>query len=245
MKRIFFLFTIIFLLLNTVAAYASQETSENPENKINSVDQIKNKVASRVAELKLVEKKGLVGTVEKVDNNQIRIIDLNNKVRIIDVDELTNFSSNDNDDFGLSDISKGSKISAVGLYNKESERLLARYITETNIPVFLSGVISDKDSKNYTITLSTEDNKDFKVDIEKITKSYELTDNELEEAGFTKIEASQNALVIGYPDPKEENRLSATKILVIPNLPQNPKINFNKKAEQSVSSPASPTPQDE
>jgi hypothetical protein len=241
MKKVLFIFFIILLIPQTTLA-VSEDRNENTTKKINSVDQIKNKVASRVAELKLVEKRGIVGIVESVDNNQIRINDLNGKTRIIDVDELTKFSSSDSDNFDISYISKGTKISTIGLYNKESERLLARFVNEINIPIFLAGVISDKNNYEFTLELITEDGKNYNIDIENTTKSYSISGEELENTGFSKMDLLKNALVFGFKDPKNENRISATKIIVFPQLPHNPKIVITNKSSTKFSKTVSPSP---
>lgn len=225
---LFVIFTVAFPA-NSVAQTKTPTNSAIPTSdeiqKINAkVDELKDKVASRVAQLKLVERRGTIGTVESVSDTQITVNDLNNKRRIIDVDELTKFSSNENDSFGISDIKKGSKISSIGLYNKESQRLLARFVNEISIPLFLHGVISAKDEDEFTITLSTEDGTNYIIDFEKITKSFVYSEGELNDSGFTKIQIDQNAIISGYTDPDEENRVTASRIITFTDLPKNPKI---------------------
>lgn len=245
MKKIIFTLIIVFLIAPDFA-YA-QTTEEEQGSK---VDLIKTKVASRVAELKLVEKRGVVGVVESAAGNEIKVNDLNDKTRIIEVDELTKFNSGDNDEFGISDIKKGTKISAIGLYNKDSRKLLARFVNEISIPVFLNGVISGKDDEEFTITLTTEDEKKYTVDIEKITKSFSYADGELETSGFTKIETMQNALVIGFFDPKDDKKITANRIITFPNVPTNPRIEVeNEPTSKPSAKPSkflspSPTPKE-
>lgn len=240
---IIILFVSLIFPVNTLAQTKTPAKSAIPTSdeiqKINSkIDELKNKVASRVAELKLVERRGTVGTVDSVTDTQVIITDLNENRRIIEVDELTKFSSTEDNSFGISDIKKGSRISAVGLYNKESQRLLARFLNEVSIPLFLHGIISEKDEDEFTLTLSTEDGKNLIVDIEKITKTSAYTKGELDDSGFTKILIGQNAIVVGYPDSKDENRITSSRIIIIPDLPKNPKIQIE------TSSPT-PTPASE
>jgi Rad3-related DNA helicase len=242
MKKLFLVLIVILFLPQTSFAQTNNTDGARSSKKINSIDQIKNKVASRVAELRLVEKRGIVGMVENADNNEIRLSDLNGKTRIIDVDELTKFSSQESDSYDISDISKGSKISVIGLYNKESERLLARFVNEISIPVFLSGVISDKNDEESSIKLKTEDDKQYDVDIEKTTKSFSFTNKDLEKIGFSEIETLKNIIVLGFTDPKNNNRISASKIIVFPNLPQNPKIIIDNKQNLKPSKTTSPSP---
>lgn len=243
MKRIFLFFLLFSLTFPGVSFALSPTQTKIPSSegieKINEkVDQLKNKIASRVAELNLVEKRGIIGVVQNASDTQITVSDLNGKNRIIDVDEFTKFSSVDDDSFGVSDIKKGSRISILGLYNKDSHRLLARFIKEITIPIFLYGVISGKDEEDFTINLTIEDGTIYAVDVEKITKTFEYSKGELETSGFSKIQALQNALVIGFPDPKEKEQITAGRVIIFPNLPKNPKIPVIK---ESISPSPAPT----
>lgn len=254
-KLILFTLIILILIVPKTAFGQTADTSptdkpsitESPDNSDTDstnqkIDQIKDKVTSKVAKLKLVEKRAVVGTVDSVSGNQLRLNDLNDKTRIIDVDELTKYSSEEDNNFDLSSIKKGTKISVIGLYNKDSERLLARFVNEISIPVFLNGVISGKDDKEYTLNLSTDDGKEYIIDVEDITKSFSFSEGDLKSSGFSKLNAMQNAIVIGYPDPKKSDRITASRIIVFPNVPKNPRIDVEIKEPTETKSP-SPTPE--
>jgi len=123
----------------TPSVFAQSDTNEETNGSSlpssETLDAIKDKVASRVAELNLVEKRGIIGDVDSITDTQIIINTISGKRRIIDVDEFTNFSGNLE---GISDIEVGSSISILGLFNKDSERLLARFISEVSIPKYLN-----------------------------------------------------------------------------------------------------------
>ena len=244
MKRILIILLLCLIFLPSITLAQTKTptqkvpTSDEIEKISDKVDELKDKVASRVAQLKLVEKRGIVGKVERVSDIQITLDDLNGKTRIIDVDELTKFSSENNSSFGISDVKKGSVISVLGLYNKESQRLLARFLNEIEIPLTLIGVVSKKDDENFTITLSTEDGTNYLVDIERITKTYVYDEGKLAQSGFSKIEIRENAIVLGFADPKEKNRLTGSRVITFPNLPNNPRIPI---FEEDIKSSPTPT----
>lgn len=223
MKKIILLLILIFLIAPKNAFAADNVIDKQ-------IDTLKNKVASKVAELKLVEKKGIVGTVQSATDNQITISDLKGNTRLVDVDEITKFSSDNKDDFGISDIKKGAKLSVLGLYNKESGKILARFVNEVSIPTYIHGVIALKDAKNYTLTIATVDGTNYTVDIEDITKtfSFDSSTGNLATAGFSKIEAMQNIIVTGFPTEKEKDRFTAGRIVVFPGIPNNPKIDLSQ-----------------
>lgn len=212
-------------------------TVSQSEEQINN---LKDRIASRVAQLNLVEKKGFIGTVSDVSETQLTIVDLKGNNQIIDVDELTKFSSPDSTKktFGISDITKGQTIGAIGLFNKDSHRLLARWVDVLDLPTVLSGGILTIDADTYTLTIATSDNKTVAVDIENITKtaSYTTTGG-LVKSGFSHLEKGQRIFIVGFPDVKDKSLIVASRITFFPDLPINPKITLiNPKDIAPVSS---------
>ncbi|MCL5432936.1 MAG: hypothetical protein M1524_02360 [Patescibacteria group bacterium] len=105
-------------------------TSQTPTTeKLNEqISDLKEKIASRVAQLKLVERRGMVGVVTDVSDTQITLTDLSGNTRFADVDELTKFYAlKETESFGISDIQKGTKLGILGLYNKQTRKILARF----------------------------------------------------------------------------------------------------------------------
>ena len=228
---------ILFLLMISIAL-PNLSFAQTPSGVDQQINDLKNKVASKVAQLKLVEKRGVIGKVTDVTNTQITISDINENPIEIDVDELTDFSSSNISSFDISDIKKGMEISVLGLYNKDSERLLARFVDETTIPVFLQGVITQKDSANYTVTLSTQGGTAYLVDIENVTKTLEYTNGDLSESGFSKLPNMVNAIVVGFPNSKEKDRITAGRIITFPDSPKDPKVPIIQASPSSSPAPS-------
>lgn len=205
---------------------ASPTTKETLDKKLSDqINQLKEKIASRVSELNLVERRGIIGIITEVPGNKITLIDVSGKTRFVDVDEITKFSSGSNKSFGLSDLTKGTRISVLGLYNKQSKRILARFINTTVDPVFISGAISNLDEENFYATITTPDGKQIKLDVQTTTKTVSYSkDEELVKSGFSKLELGNRVTVIGFPDKKDPNLIVANRIVVLPTLPKNPKI---------------------
>ncbi len=208
-------------------------TSPTPGQKshlIDNLDQqindLKDRIASRVAQLKLVEKRGAIGTVMDISGTQITLTDLRKNTRFVDVDELTKFSSpSAKGTFGISDITKGTKLGVLGLYNKQSRRILARFVDVLVTPTVLNGAIASIDSGKFSFKMVTADEKQYTVDIENITKTRVYTKADgLTKSGFSKIAENENVLVVGFPDVKNANKIIASRIILFPDLPVNPKI---------------------
>lgn len=207
---------------------AASPTSKTVSEKLNDqINQLKEKIASRVSELNLVEKRGVLGTIADSGANQITLTDISGKTRFIDVDEITKFSSPTakGGSFGLSDLTKGTRVRVLGLYNKQSKRILGRFIDVTTDPTFLSGAVSEIDRPNGRFTLVSEDQKKTVIDVQTITKisSYSKADG-LTQAGFSKMETGDRVTVMGFPDKQNLKMIVASRINTFPGLPKNPKI---------------------
>lgn len=213
-------------------AKAAEEQDSVLDKQLND---LKDRIASRVAQLKLSEKRGVMGIVTESSDTQITLIDLQGDTRFIDVDEFTKFSSpSAKGSFGISDITKGTKVGVLGLYNKQSRRIMARFVTVASSPLFLSGAVGTVDGENFSFILIDDDGKQTTVDVETVTKTslYEKGED-LAKAGFSKIATGQRAFVVGYPDKKEPNRLVGSRILLFPSIPPNPLIKQITPTEQT------------
>lgn len=222
---------------------ATTET-EKEQKLIDQINNLKEKVASKVAELRLVEKRGVIVATDQVTGNKITATDMSGKTRFIDVDELTKFSSpSAKESFGISDITKGTRMSVIGLYNKQSKRILARFVDVITTPMFLNGTVTNVDKANFTVTIVSEDNQSTVVDIENVTKTSSYTEeDDIVRAGFTKITAGDRAHVVGYADANQKNRVTATRVLLLSELPKNPKVKTSEVVEEEVTPTISSRP---
>ncbi len=205
------------------------------------VSDLKDKIASRVAELKLVDRRGVIGTVTETTNTQIKIQDGVGNIKFIDVDELTKFASpSASGTFGISDITKGSKIGVLGLYNKQSRRILARFIDVLDLPLIVNGAVATIDNKNFSITILTTEGKQYSVDIENSTKTLQYSkDSGLTKAGFSKITEDERITVVGFIDKKNKTNIVATRVILFPDIPKNPKIaNANPAVDPDANTPS-------
>lgn len=232
---LFLSFISYFLFLNfySYAQTPTDEPTEAPsptptktENKLEK--NFVNKVASIVAKLDLVEKKGLIGTVNSVDNTQLTITDLGNETNFIDVDEITEFASpSAQESYGISDLTKGAKIAILGLYNKQSRRTLARFIEITVLPKTIHGSIISKDVGEFTIDVFSDDGNAYTADIESSTKTFVYKKGTgILRSGFSKLENNQRVILRGFPVKTDPKRITTTRILILPEIPKNPKLDF-------------------
>lgn len=213
-------------------------TVPKDSEELEKIQKIKDIVASKVAELDLVEKRGIIGKVVENKNMSLVVEDVKGNSRSIDVDELTEFSiGDDNDkDLGVSDLKKGTLYSFVGLYNKDTERLLARTISETDsIPVFIDGVISGIDEVEKQIQITNTKGEVKTIDIQTSTKtSLSNADGAIEKSGFSKLELNQRVLAAGFVDTKDDKLIVARRIMHFESLPPSKEMKDNTTKASST-----------
>ena len=146
---------IILAALLTTAIFTKTIAADTPTPADSSLlEKVANEIASKTAQLNLVEKRGIIGMVTDSSGTQITLSDLNGNTRFIDVDELTKFSSPSSTSYGISDITKGSLLGVLGLYNKQSQRILARDVSvQSPFPNVIYGAISNIDKTNHEVTV--------------------------------------------------------------------------------------------
>lgn len=223
MKYFAILFFVLFFTVSLARVISAQTTtvtprptsSASPAADEGQVERIKDIVASRVAELNLVEKKGVLGKVISATSTQITLEDVNKDRRIIEIDELTKFNDPDNDDFGISDIDPGDTIGVIGLLNKAADRVLARFVnTVATIPEYFEGVVFEIDAKNFQVTAVDENGKKRIIDVVTSTKTSSYGDEDgLAKSGFSKIEKGQRIYAVGFTDSKIKEQLNATRVI--------------------------------
>lgn len=189
---------------------------------------LKERIASVVAQKNLVDRRGIIGTVTDISDTQITVTDIQNNIRLVDVDELTKFASpSAKSSFGISDIPKGTKLGILGLYNKQSRRILARFVDVINTSKTLHGAVISVDSENYDLKVISENNEIITIEVENITKTNQYTKtNGLAKSGFSKIKEGERITVVGFPNIKDKKSLIASRIIVFPDIPVNPKISI-------------------
>lgn len=246
-----FLLVILFIIypISNIVKVNSYATSSSPTASPNAVeqqiDQLKDRIASRVAQLNLVEKRGIIGAVTDLTDTQLTLTDLNGDTRFVDVDELTKFTNeNSNESFGISDVNKGMTLGVLGLYNKQSRRILARSVDVLTIPQKVHGFIATIDSDNFILNVATDDDKQVQAEVETTTRtlSYDTVSQNLVRSGFSKIKEGQKIFVVGSKDKKVDNKIDADTIIIFPGISRTPNLQLSPTIIPSTGSGKKLTP---
>lgn len=242
MKYKTIILTAIFSLSLVAPVYAAapSPTQSPSQAEANQINQLKNKIASQVSQLKLVEKRGIIGTIQDVSSSQITLLDMHNELRYLDLDEITKYSDGDGSPLTISDMKNGLKISALGIYNKDSQRILARYINVEVVPTRFYGEITVIDKPDFQVTVMTDTGKSEKVEIDTTsTVSSYSGGTTLSTYGFSKLSLGDRVEVIGYPDKKDATLIIADRMIDYLNAPKDPDITFATPTPTMAPAPTS------
>lgn len=219
MKKYIF-FVLIALLITTIFIPKTlAANTPTPTDSTSLLQKVASEIASRTAQLNLVEKRGILGTVTDSSGTQITLSDLNGNTRFVDVDELTKFSSPSLKSYGISDITKGTFLGVLGLYNKQSRRILARDVNaESPFPNVVYGTVASIDKINYEITVAKENGQKEVIEIQDITRTYAFSAGTLIRSGFSKTQIGETAIAIGFIDKQDSHKILGTRMILLPDI---------------------------
>lgn len=226
---IFIILLLLFVgVTGTTFAAVTPSPSSSPTSSSllnNQINQLKNKIASQVSKLNLVEKRGVIGTVQGTTDSQLTYQDTSGNVGYADLDEITKYESDADSSFNLTDIKKGMLISILGIYNKDSQRILARYVDTETVPVRYQGEITAIDTKNDDLTMQTVDQKIEKISIDNSTTISSYTSGgSLTQYDFSKLTIGDRIFIVGYPDKTDSTLLDAARLIDYIDAPKDPDI---------------------
>ncbi len=184
------------------------------------IKELKDKLASRVAELNLQTKKMIQGEIKTLSDQ--KIILTNNNIEInVNLDDDTTLTQQTGDGkkktIKVDSMKSGQNIFTWGSFNSGTNVMTASNITVVDMPAIIIGRIKSIDSKNYQLIV-TEGNKDILVDHDFSTKDLILNkDYNTAKGGFSKFAEKQLVYVFGYntTDKNDKPMLSAQRIIIL------------------------------
>ncbi|MBI4009406.1 hypothetical protein HY357_04170 [Candidatus Roizmanbacteria bacterium] len=188
----------------------------------NEIQSLKEKIATKVAELRQKNSKAVSGHVEEKTDKKIKIRSYNDQLYEISVDsDLTKYYQivgTTRKEIKLSDIKKGSYIIVTGVMNNNKIEANAIYLDEFFLIV--SGKVSEVNKQEFFIRAVTSDKENYTLDVETFTKQQMINVKTLvlEKVGFSKIKEGDTIhfVIKKSGTEKESNRFAAQKILIIP-----------------------------
>lgn len=235
---------LIALLLSLIAApvFAQATGSAN-------LDDLKARLATKVAELRTVVKRAMYGTVKSVSLTAATIETKTKDIKLELTDDVmvSQLISGKRATLPIEDLAAKDTVTVFGDYDETLDLLKAQYIFIES-PSSLSrvtGTVADVDQEEFMLTVNTKEGKTVLIDIEKATKTNVWTkDGGIVKGGFSKIGVGDTIHVVGKPVAKTDNRVSATRILDLGNITgvMTPTVTPTRMASPSATAKTTPKP---
>ncbi len=234
-SKIIFIKVIIIasaLIIAPLTVYGQTKTSTpspslvSPTNakEDKEIQTLKEKIATKVAELREKNNKVVSGTVQEINLSKglLKIKNWKDEDYDVNVDtDLTKYyqiSGELKKEIRLTDFKKGSYIIVTGIIKEN--KIDANFIYIDELFLIGSGKVTEVNKEDFYISVITSDKENYTLDIETFTKQQMLNIKLLilENVGFSKIKEGDaiHFVVKKSGKEKELNRFAAQKILIIP-----------------------------
>jgi len=211
-------FVILLGFLINFIAFGQEKTATSSSEK--EVEILKEKIASKVAELRQENNQAFSGKIVNLSENQIEIKDKDDKKVLIKLDPtLTKYyriKNNQKKEINFSDLEKNDYIVVSGITTDKGVNANLIFVDEKYLVEFGRVIEINKDS--YWLKINTLTNENIIIDIETYTKQWLLNIKslELEKTGFSKIKEGDMINFVAKDEKNESDHYSAQKIVVIP-----------------------------
>ncbi len=222
MKKILFLTILLFCFFTSLTfAQTITLTPKPTSNEEKAVENLKEKVASKVEELRKKNNKAIAGFVLEIKDNLIKIKTLNKKDYQVKLDDLLTkyfkITGASQKEIDKNNIEKDDYLIVTGLLNDKEITANSVFIDQPYIVE--TGKIIEIDKENYNIKVIGSDKTTYTLSIETTTKQQiiNIKTLEIERIGFSKLIVGDYVhFVAKTENGKTDNTYSVEKILVVP-----------------------------
>lgn len=187
------------------------------------IEELKVRLATKVAELRSVVKRAMYGTVKSVSLTSATVETKTKDIKIELTDDVTvsQVISGKRVSLDLEKLEAKDTVTVFGSYDETLDLLKAQYIfieRPTQI-TRVSGTVANVDNEEFSLIVNTAEGRSITIDIEKNTKTTVRTDSDgIVKSGFSKIAVGDTVHIAGSPVPKTDNHISASRVLDLGNI---------------------------
>jgi hypothetical protein len=186
------------------------------------IDDLKERLATKVAELRQTSRKAIYGKVKSVSVSTFTVETTTNDLKIELTDDIKVFQTikGKRTELTTEDLAEDDIVTVFGEFDSGLDLLRAKVVVIQAAPLLrVAGVVSAVDREEFTVTLKTQEGQEYTIDIEKTTNviAFDQEDG-LIKGGFSKLVTGSVAHVVGTAVAKEDNRISASRVIDLGNL---------------------------
>jgi hypothetical protein len=228
----------------SAAPFTNVESSASGE-KTKKLEELKDRLATKVAELRQTQRKALFGTVLEVSLVSLTLETPNKNVKLElgDTLKIVQLIKDKRTTLSTSDISKGDIVTVFGEYDPTIDLLRPKIIVIQKKPSkHIRGKIKEINKTDFSINVETNDAQVYVIDIESTTRSLGWTQaGGMVKSGFSKFTVGDTVLVSGQPVPKKDLRISADRVVNIGSLSPAPIQSSTTTQTTTESTPSATT----
>lgn len=214
----------VFAATASPSASPTSTTAPTPNTKQLQIESLKERLATKVAELRQTQSKAVFGTVKSISVSTLVIETKTKDVKIDLTDDIkvAQILKGVRTKLTIEDVKKGDEVTIFGTYDSTLDLLKAKYIfIQNKPPERVTGVVTEINRDDFTLTIGTTEERSIVIDIETTSRTVRWDGTGIVKSGFSKIAIGDMLHVQGTAVPKKENRYSAVRILDLGNLSGN------------------------
>lgn len=196
----------------------SAKPSDSTIDKLKQIQQLKEKIATKVGQLRESSQGAVSGFIKEIKDNKLTLVSKKGDQTLSLTPDITYFSLLDGNkkESTLKKLSQNQMITAIGHFDENNKDFVVKIIMVQPIIKNSSGKIADIDSSNFTITVKEKQGNTI-VDIEKYTKTFEYSAGQKNwvKGGFSRLKIGDFVHIIGTEDEQDEARIHANKIYTL------------------------------
>lgn len=212
---------LAFIAVSSVFAADSTESGKSASDsglleKIKQIEILKDKIATKVAEIRNNEKGALYGKIKSIKDSTIILTTRTGDVSVTYSDDTVFYalSGTTRTTTTGKKLKEADSVSVLG-YFQDSGKLIPKYIYVSTPLLHIIGKISNVEKNNYTVTIKDAQGETI-ADIETYSQMF-ISDPKkgLIKGGFSKLQIGDVIHLFGTPNAKEENKVSARRLTTI------------------------------
>ena len=235
----------VFLLTAVVTLAADKEATASPKESTatssaisgDKVRELKDKLATKVAELRASQKRGISGEIASLSKATFTLITSKGEIRVRLSEDTQVFDmTKKKTEKAVTDLKNSQSVSVLGYYDDKEELEQARVILIQSLPKQLSGELSKIDKTKGILTLKLERDKETAVDYEKTTTAdeYSPAEKKVKKSGLSRLSIGDRTIIWVLAAPDDPQKLSIIRLF---RLPQE-MFTANVKGETNVATPS-------
>ncbi len=246
-RHIFFILFICLFLFIASGSVAEEDSTKSAKNvsptPVNNekVQELKEKLATKVAEIRENQKRGFYGEISSLAKTTFTLATTNGEIRVrFDTNtQVFDISGSKKSEKTTTDLKNTQTASVLGLYEPDDKTVTAKVLLLHALPRYIQGTISALDKAGANVSLKTDKGETLTVDYERTTKADELsTSGKLAKSGFSRLAIGDKLLAWATPAADDVNNFSFQRLF---RIPENVLGTANKKSEEPGNLEASPS----